>query len=189
MTRAPLLTLMLAAALLAACADDAQTGAMASGAAAARALEDGAGMRAAAAGARAPEDGAGMRAAAAGGNRQRRGTTVKVVRSQFGRILGDGRGQAVYFFDAETSATPRCYGECARAWPPVLARGKPVAAGGARPGLLGVTRRRNGDRQVTYDGRPLYFYVDDAPGRVLCHNVEEFGGLWLVGRADGTPVG
>lgn len=40
-----------------------------------------------------------------------------------------------------------------------------------------LRRLRGGKRQVTYDGHPLYFYVDDAPGRVLCHNVLEFGGL------------
>ncbi len=118
----------------------------------------------------------------------RKGTTVKLVDSQFGRILADGRGQAVYLFDKETSKRSECYGACAKAWPPLLTKGKPRTGGGARSRLLGTTRRRNGKRQVTYDGHPLYYYVDDSPGRVLCHNVEEFGGLWLVIRAAGTPV-
>lgn len=52
-----------------------------------------------------------------------------------------------------------------------------------------LRRLRGGKRQVTYDGHPLYFYVDEAPGRVLCHNVLECGGLWLVVRPDGSPVG
>ncbi len=120
---------------------------------------------------------------------RKRGTRIKVVDSQFGTILGNGRGQAVYVFDKERSGRSECYGDCARAWPPVLTKGRPVAGKGARKRLLGTTRRRNGGRQVTYDGRPLYYYVDDAPGRVLCHNVLEFGGLWLVVRADGSPVG
>jgi predicted lipoprotein with Yx(FWY)xxD motif len=118
----------------------------------------------------------------------RRGATIKAVSSQFGRILADRRGQAVYVFDKETSSRPECYGACAKAWPPVLTKGRPVAGKGVRRGLLGTTSRRNGRRQVTVDGQPLYYYVDDAPGRVLCHNVEEFGGLWLVVRPDGTPV-
>jgi predicted lipoprotein with Yx(FWY)xxD motif len=117
-----------------------------------------------------------------------RGTTVKVVSSQFGRILADGRGQAVYLFDKESTSRSECYGECARAWPPVLTRGEPRSGSGARGRLLGTTRRRDGKRQVTYRGRPLYYYVDDSPGRVLCQNVEEFGGLWLVLRASGSPV-
>jgi predicted lipoprotein with Yx(FWY)xxD motif len=119
---------------------------------------------------------------------RRRGIRIKAIDSQFGTIVGDGRGQAVYLFDREDSKESECYGDCARAWPPVLTRGRPVAGKGVRRRLLGTTRRRNGKRQVTYDGRPLYYYVDDAPGRVLCHNVLEFGGLWLVVRPDGTPV-
>jgi predicted lipoprotein with Yx(FWY)xxD motif len=118
----------------------------------------------------------------------RRGKKLKLVSSQFGRILGDGSGQAVYVFDAENSATPECYGACAKAWPPVLTKGRPVAGKGVRGRRLGTTRRSGGKRQVTMNGRPLYYYKDDAPGRVLCHDVEEFGGLWLVVRGDGAPV-
>ena len=44
-----------------------------------------------------------------------------------------------------------------------------------------------GRRQVTYAGRPLYYYVDDPPGEILCHNVEEFGGLWLAVQPSGDP--
>jgi predicted lipoprotein with Yx(FWY)xxD motif len=119
----------------------------------------------------------------------RRGRKIKVVDSQFGRILANGRGLAVFYFDKEATRESECYGACARAWPPVLTNGKPRAGEGARSRLLGRTERRNGRSQVTYDGHPLYYYVDDSPGRVLCHNVREFGGLWLVVRPDGSPVG
>jgi len=117
------------------------------------------------------------------------GRTIKVVKSQFGSIVGDGRGQAVYVFDKERSGRSECYGACARAWPPVLTRGRPMAGKGVRDRRLGTIRRRGGSRQVTFRGRPLYYDVDAAPGRVLCHNVSEFGGLWLVIRPDGAPVG
>jgi hypothetical protein len=42
---------------------------------------------------------------------------------------------------------------------------------------------------VTYDGQPLYFYAHEGPGEVLCHNVDEFGGLWLVLEPSGEAVG
>ncbi len=118
----------------------------------------------------------------------RRGRRITVVGSQFGMILADGRGQALYFFGKEQSDTSECYGACARAWPPVLTDGAPVAGKGVRRRLLGTTRRHSGRRQVTYRGRPLYYYVADSPGRVLCHDVREFGGLWRVVRPDGRPV-
>ena len=117
-----------------------------------------------------------------------RGIQVMVVRSPYGRILADGRGQAFYFFERETGATPRCYGACAKAWPPVYAKGRSRTGAGADADDIGVTKRRDGRRQLTYAGRPVYYYVADAPGRVLCHDVTEFGGRWVVIRPDGTPV-
>jgi predicted lipoprotein with Yx(FWY)xxD motif len=121
---------------------------------------------------------------AAAGN----GTTVKTVSSQFGTILGDRKGQAFYAFGKERTSRSECYGACAKAWPPVLASGRPVAAKGVRASLIGTTRRRDGTRQLTFRGRPLYYYVSDAPGRVLCHDVRQFGGLWQVIKPDGVPV-
>jgi predicted lipoprotein with Yx(FWY)xxD motif len=118
----------------------------------------------------------------------RKGATVNVVDSQFGRILADRRGQALYLFAKEKTRTSRCYGACATAWPPLLTNGRPRSRGAARSRLLGTTRRRGGKLQVTYRGHPLYYYKDDSPGRVLCHNVNEFGGLWLVVRPSGRPV-
>jgi predicted lipoprotein with Yx(FWY)xxD motif len=42
--------------------------------------------------------------------------------------------------------------------------------------LIGTIERRDGRRQVTYRGQPLYFYVDDPRGKVLGNDVVEFGG-------------
>jgi len=121
-------------------------------------------------------------------SKKKKGTTVKVVGSQYGRVIADGKGEAFYLFDKESSKRSRCYGECARAWPPVLTKGKPRAGKGAKAKLLGTTKRRNGKRQVTYAGHPVYYYVDDSPGTILCQNVDEFGGLWLVVKPNGKPV-
>lgn len=117
-----------------------------------------------------------------------RGVTVTAVKSRYGTILADGRGQAFYRFGSERTGRSECYGACAAAWPPVLAEGRPVAGKGARGSLIGTTRRRDGRRQLTYRGRPLYYYSGDSPGRVLCQNVREFGGLWQVVRPDGATV-
>jgi hypothetical protein len=57
-----------------------------------------------------------------------------------------------------------------------------------RPGLLGTTRRADGVVQVTYAGHPLYYYAHEGKYEVLCHNVKEFGGTWLVLRPDGTAA-
>jgi predicted lipoprotein with Yx(FWY)xxD motif len=112
---------------------------------------------------------------------------VRLVHSQYGEILGDARGQAFYVFGKDKSRS-QCYGACANRWPPVLTTGTPQAGAGARSQLLGTTHRRDGKLQVTYAGHPVYYYDADSPGRVLCQNVDEFGGKWLVVQPSGQPV-
>ena len=65
----------------------------------------------------------------------------------------------------------------------------PKAVAGAHAMVPLRTAIDDGTTQVTYAGRPLYYYVDDPPGEILCHNVEEFGGLWLVVEPGGEAVG
>ena len=112
------------------------------------------------------------------------GGAVSAHPSRFGTILFDGRGFVLYAFTHDPRGKSTCAGTCAKAWPPYLVKGAPP-----KGKLLGTTRRADGTRQVTYAGRPLYYYVGDRkPGQILCQNVTEFGGVWLVVRADGTPV-
>ncbi len=116
------------------------------------------------------------------------GTTIKASASQYGKVLFSKSNRAIYYFDKESTRTPKCYGSCAKAWPPVLTSGKPQAGGAVKSALLGTTRRANGKKQVTYAGHPLYFYVTDPRGEVECHNIEEFGGLWLAVKPSGNPA-
>ncbi len=116
------------------------------------------------------------------------GTEITVGDSEFGPMLFDSNKQAIYIFENDSKGKTVCYDECAEAWPPVLTKGDPNAAGVVESGLLGTTERDDGTTQVTYDGQPLYYYVDDPVGEVLCHNVEEFDGLWLVLGADGAAL-
>ena len=122
------------------------------------------------------------------GRRAAKGPTVKVVSSQYGPVVADGRGEAFYLFASEKSSASKCYGACMQRWPPVLAKGTPRATTGAQSRLLGTTRRTDGKLQLTYAGHPMYYYAGDAPGRILCQGVNEFGGLWLVVRSSGKPV-
>ncbi len=113
---------------------------------------------------------------------------IAVADSEYGRMLFDKVGQAIYLFDRESTEEPRCYGACAEAWPPVLTDGPPRGLDGARPALLGTTQRRDGSTQVTYAGHPLYYYAHEARREVRCHDVEGFGGLWLVVTPSGKPA-
>ena len=106
---------------------------------------------------------------------------VQAHSSQFGRVLFDQRGYVLYGFTADSSRASKCYGACAKAWPPLLAKSAAKALRGVDRAKLGSVRRRNRTTQVTYAGHPLYYYVGDTkPGQILCQNVREYGGLWLV---------
>jgi predicted lipoprotein with Yx(FWY)xxD motif len=117
-----------------------------------------------------------------------RGTRIIASSSEFGQMLFDSTGQAIYLFDVETTSKPRCYGACAEAWPPVLTRGEPVAGSGVVGSLLGTTKRSDGTLQVTYDDHPLYFYAHEGKREVKCHDVFLNGGTWYVVQPDGDPA-
>jgi predicted lipoprotein with Yx(FWY)xxD motif len=123
------------------------------------------------------------------GNASPDAASVTVHGSRYGQILFDGRGFALYAFTHDRRNRSTCSGACAKAWPPFLVDRAPAAAAGARRPLLGTTRRADGRLQVTYAGRPLYYYIGDTkPGQILCQNVVEFGGTWLVVSPGGKLV-
>ena len=112
------------------------------------------------------------------------GDAVTSRTSRFGTILFDKRGFVLYGFTADKAGKSACYGACAKAWPPYLVKG--AAPKGPK---LGTTRRKDGKLQVTYAGRPLYYYVGDTrAGQILCQDVVEYGGRWLVVRPSGMLV-
>jgi predicted lipoprotein with Yx(FWY)xxD motif len=118
-----------------------------------------------------------------------KGPRLKIVSSDYGQILANGRGRALYLFTADTGKASTCSGDCATAWPPYIVRSKPVAGPGAKSRKIGTTRRSDGKLQATYAGHPVYFYVgDNESGEVLCQAVNEFGGYWYVLRASGNAV-
>ena|SRR5579884_2835247 len=125
-----------------------------------------------------------VQAAAAGG------VTVGTRHSRrLGTFLVNARtGRTLYVFDKDRRNRSRCHASCASAWPPVLTRGRPHAAGDTRHGKLGRIHR--GSRwQVTYAGHPLYTYIgDDRAGQTNGEGVEAFGAEWYAMRPSGAKV-
>jgi predicted lipoprotein with Yx(FWY)xxD motif len=121
---------------------------------------------------------------------QMRVLTLTLRNTRYGPVLFDGKNRVLYGFTRDRRGGPsRCYGACAAAWPVYFSKGGGLRAGrGVRQALLGTVRRRDGRRQVTYNGWPLYYYAHEGPGEIKCQNVREFGGLWLVVRANGRLV-
>lgn len=118
------------------------------------------------------------------------GRKVTLGRTDYGKVLVDGHGRALYLFTREKrGAKPRCYGACASAWPPFLSKARPRAGARVKQSKLGTTRRADGRRQATYAGHPLYYYVGDRkPGQVNCQAAYEYGGGWFVVKRSGSAV-
>lgn len=110
-----------------------------------------------------------------------------------GHVLGDAQGFALYVYIPDHRGPSVCYGACAQAWPPLVlppGHDQAQAGPGVEKALLGTSRRADGDRQVTYDGWPLYLYVGDTPGQATGQALD-MGTWYLVspsGAIDETPV-
>jgi predicted lipoprotein with Yx(FWY)xxD motif len=118
-----------------------------------------------------------------------KGPKLKIVDSDYGRILASGRGRALYLFTADQGKASSCSGDCATAWPPYIVKRKPLAGSGVKAGKIGTTTRSDGRLQAIYAGHPVYFYEgDNKPGEVLCQGVNKFGGYWYVLRSTGQAV-
>jgi predicted lipoprotein with Yx(FWY)xxD motif len=116
-------------------------------------------------------------------------TTVGVQRSTLGRILVDAKGRTLYLFMKDRRGKSSCYGACAAAWPPLIASGKLHARSGAKASLLGATKRKDGRRQVTYKGHPLYRFVQDTKkGQTNGEGVDAFGAEWFVVSPAGAKI-
>ena len=116
---------------------------------------------------------------------------LDVQSSRFGQILVDGQGRALYLFAADKTQDSTCYDACATAWPPMLAdKGATIdAMHGVNASLSGTTTRKDGTVQVTYNGHPLYYFVDDKkPGEINCQAVVNFGAAWYVVDPNGNAI-
>lgn len=161
--RAISLLLLIAALAVAACGDD-------EGDTAAKPQSDAA----------AKSDDAAMKTDDATLQKDGKGATITLGDSDFGQMLFDSNRQAIYVFEKDRRNKTVCYDDCADAWPPVFSEGALRAGKGVNAPLLGTIERRDGRTQVTYAGKPLYFYAHEDPGEVLCHNVNLNGGFWWV---------
>jgi predicted lipoprotein with Yx(FWY)xxD motif len=129
----------------------------------------------------------GADAAGAPGAAESAGKLAVAADAELGRVLTDGAGRTLYRFDQDTAEPPKtnCAGDCAAAWPPVLADDA-SAGDGIDPALLGEVTRPDGTKQLTVGGWPAYRYAKDAkPGDT---NGQGVGGTWFALAPDGKKA-
>ena len=105
-------------------------------------------------------------------------SNVMVANNTLGQILTDGNGMTLYIYTKDTKDNSVCYETCAVNWPPLLVTETPKIANNLVSSNFGVITRTNGDKQVTFKGMPLYYWIKDAKaGDTTGENV---GGVWFV---------
>ncbi len=112
--------------------------------------------------------------------------TVKLAYSEkYGLYLVDANGRTLYFFAKDYNGTSACYGACAEKWPPFYVENLNVAPG-LNPDDFGVITRKDGTKQITYKGWPLYYFAgDQKPGDI---NGDGVKGVWFIAKPDYTVM-
>ncbi len=112
-------------------------------------------------------------------------STVMLIDSPYGKVVGDGDGRALYAFVPDMPSTSVCLAECIANWPAF--EGTPTAGTGVDASLFGsVVRSDDGKAQVTYRGWPLYYFDGDGKaGDILGQGL---GGKWYVVAPNGEAI-
>jgi len=117
------------------------------------------------------------------------GTKVALAKVSFGKVLVGPNGHTVYLFEKDKGTTSKCSGACANAWMPVTTTGAPQGGTGLSASKFGATTRKDGTKQVTYGGHPLYFFIEDKkPGQTKGEGSKAFGAEWYAVGANGKKV-
>jgi len=112
---------------------------------------------------------------------------VTLHKTKLGKVLATSSGRTLYLFMVDKHGRSFCYGQCAGYWPPLMKKGALRAGAGVKANLLGTTKRKNGKRQVTYKGHPVYlFSLDHGAGQVSGQGQNFFGGKWYAVSASGA---
>ena len=115
------------------------------------------------------------------------GTDLTVATTGLGKIIVDGKGMTVYFYDPDkaNSGASACTGQCAAIWPALA----PTTASPTFTGISGTVGKiggTDGGMQITINGRPLYTYTgDSSPGNTNGQGIE---GIWYVVSPTGEEM-
>lgn len=105
---------------------------------------------------------------------------------QFGEYLADAEGRPLYVYEQDSEGQSNCNDACAENWPPLTAdAGMPaVNDPSIDQSLLDTIERDDGTMQVTYDGKPLYYFAEDqATGEPTGEQ-----GDWALAEAGSTEM-
>ncbi len=100
-----------------------------------------------------------------------------VTKDGVGSYLTDGRGMTLYYFKKDAQDKNSCIGPCLEKWPAYYADQVTTPAG-SDPKDFGTFTRKDGAKQTTFKGWPLYYFIGDkAAGDTNGQGVKD---VWYV---------
>jgi predicted lipoprotein with Yx(FWY)xxD motif len=115
--------------------------------------------------------------------------TIEVRSTRLGKILVDSQGRTLYLFKKDSRGKSACSGECAKFWPPLRVSGRPTAGSSISAAKVGTISRSDRTLQVTYNGHPLYTFLQDTrPGQTHGQGLTAFGAAWFVLSPAGSQI-
>jgi predicted lipoprotein with Yx(FWY)xxD motif len=134
--------------------------------------------------------GVGVAMAASSSTSSGKGTVRAVKSKTFGTILVSASGRTLYRYTIDRQRTNKCTADpaCNPYWPPLLikAGAKATAGVGVKAAKLGTIKAKNGMRQVTYAGWPLYWFAGDKKAGQT--SGQAFEKEWYVVNTSGALV-
>jgi predicted lipoprotein with Yx(FWY)xxD motif len=117
------------------------------------------------------------------------GSTVSIdvaTDPTLGKILVDDKGMTLYVFTKDEPDKSNCDAACMAKWPPLMTTGTPKVGPGVDASLIGTGTLADGNKVITYDHKPLYYWVNDTkPGDTTGQGV---GGVWYVVSPTGQEI-
>jgi predicted lipoprotein with Yx(FWY)xxD motif len=111
-----------------------------------------------------------------------------------GQVVANASGMTLYRYEKDMAAPPtsNCNDACNATWKPFVAGEVPPMLEGVQETQVGTVTRKDGSKQLTLNGWPLYLFAKDTgPGQA---NGQGANGTWFAitpdgGKASGTPAG
>ena len=104
-------------------------------------------------------------------------------------VLTNAAHRSLYVLSVEKGGHIHCASACLTSWPPLLVNTAKVtfAKGKGVKGRFGLVKRSTTERQVTFNGYPVYTFIGDSGARqARGQGISADGGTWRLINAGAT---
>lgn len=107
---------------------------------------------------------------------------LKTTDTPLGSVIADSEGHTLYAFTKDTQFGPStCFDACATSWPAAKVTEQGLVGEGIDSSLIGAVIRKDGGKQLTINGWPLYTFAGDAGAAGAIKGQGNKGVWYLVG--------